>query len=169
MDFGLITIPASLVAKQAVNAIIKCNEITARYGLELSNAEAAELVETRAEALKSNGRIEFGGGIIDKLIKQFCDSPFILQSNYVNILHDLIETFYYFKNESIDKISDEELISLMKKYFDVNCHGAVELLQSRDLETLAHNIKYDVYDYADIKNYNADDYYEYFDGEKWYE
>ncbi|WP_309446508.1 DUF6323 family protein [Desulfosporosinus nitroreducens] len=34
-----------------------------------------ELVETRTFSLKSNGRIEFGGGVIDKIIKEFCDSP----------------------------------------------------------------------------------------------
>lgn len=169
MDFSLIMISNSLVDKQAVNEIVKCNEITAHYGLKLSEKQAGELVDTRTEALKSNGRIEFGGGIIDKLIIEFCDSPFISQSNYTDTLNDLIEIFYYFKNESEDEISDDELISLMKKYFDGNCQGCIELLENRELETLAHNIRYGMDDYADVDVNNVEEYYEYYCEEGWYE
>ncbi len=149
-DFMLIT--TNLQNKLAVSEIIKCNEYTARFGLVLSQDEAQQLVETRTEALNRNGRVEFGGGIIDILIKEFCDSPFLMQSNYAETLHDLIETFYYFKNESLDGISDEELISLMKKYFDQNCRGSVELLQNRELEALARNIRYNVRNFEDIED-----------------
>lgn len=41
---------------------------------------------------------------------KFSNSPFISQFNYVTTLNDLIETFYYFKNETLDEISDDELI-----------------------------------------------------------
>ncbi len=157
-NFMLIT--TNIQNKLAVSDIIKCNEYTARFGLVLSQNEAQALVETRTEALNRNGRIEFGGGIIDKLIKEFCDSPFLNQSNYAETLHDLIETFYYFKNESLDGISDDELISLMKKYFDQNCRGSIELLQNRELEALARNIRYNVRDYEEI-----DDKDEYLDEE----
>jgi len=153
-------ITTNIQNKLAVSDIIKCNEYTARFGLVLSQNEAQALVETRTEALNRNGRIEFGGGIIDKLIKEFCDSPFLNQSNYAETLHDLIETFYYFKNESLDGISDDELISLMKKYFDQNCRGSIELLQNRELEALARNIRYNVRDYEEI-----DDKDEYLDEE----
>jgi hypothetical protein len=169
MEFGLTLISSSLMDKQAVREILKCNSITSQYGLTLSGAEAAELVETRSQALRKNGRIEFGGGIIDKIVLEFCDSPFISQNNYTCTLNDLVETFYYFKNESMDNISDDELISLMKRYFDNNCQGSVELLQNRELETLAHNIKYNIDAYGKIDQYNAEEYYEYFDEEKWYE
>lgn len=138
--------------KLAVSEIMKCNEYTARFGLVLSQSEAQELVETRTEALSRNGRIEFGGGIIDKLIKEFCDSPFLYQGNYAETLNELIETFYYFKNESLDGISDDELISLMKKYFDQKCRGSIELLRNRELEALARNIRYGVGDYENIED-----------------
>lgn len=169
MNFGLMIMPTSLVNKQAIDEIVKCNKVTSHYGLVLSTSEAVELVETRTEALKYNGRIEFGGGVIEKMVMEFCDSPFISQNNYAFTLHELIETFYYFKNESDDKISDDELISLMKKYFDNNCHGSIELLQNRELEILAHNIRYDIDGYSDIENYDPEEYYEYFDEERWYE
>lgn len=152
-------ITANMQNKLAVSEIMKCNEYTVRFGLVLSQSEAQELVETRTEALSRNGRIEFGGGIIDKLIKEFCDSPFLYQVNYAETLNDLIETIYYFKNESLDGISDDELISLMKKFFDQKCRGSVELLQNRELEALARNIRYGVSDYEDIED-KGDDYYD---------
>lgn len=153
-------IATNIQNKLAVSEVLKCNEYTARFGLVLSQVEAQELIETRTEALNRNGRIEFGGGIIDKIIKEFCDSPFLYQGNYAETLHELIETFYYFKNESLDSLSDDELISLMKKYFDCNCKGSIELLQNRELEAIARNIRFGIRDYEDISE--KDDY---FDGE----
>lgn len=144
MEDNFNLIPSLLVNKLAVTDILKCNEITCRYGLILSLIDAQELVKTRETALCCNGRIEFTGGVISKLIIEFCDSPYISQDNYSETLNELIETFYYFKNETLDEICDDDLISLMKKYFDKNCEGSIELLQNRELETLAHNIRYGI-------------------------
>ena len=157
MDCFMLITP-SIQHKLAVSEILKCNEYTARFGLVLSQVEAQELIETRNEALNRNGRIEFGGGIIDKIIKEFCDSPFLYHGNYAETLHDLIETFYYIKNESQDSLSDDELILLMKKYFDSNCRGSVELLQNRELEAIARNIRYGISHYEDI--YDKADYFD---------
>ena len=55
-----------------------------------------EIVETRTVSLKSNGRIEFGGGVVEKIIKEFCDSPYISMHNYVETLHELIEILLLF-------------------------------------------------------------------------
>ena len=149
MDNLFIISSTSITNKLAITEIIKCNEISTRYGLMLSADQAQELVETRTEALKTNGRIEFSGGSINKLIIEFCDSPFLSQYNYADTMNELIDTFYYFKNETLDELSDDELISLMKKYFDHNCQGSIELLQNRELETLAHNIRYGISDEED--------------------
>lgn len=152
---NFLMITPNIQNKLAVSEILECNKYTAKFGLALSQIEAQELIETRAEALVSNGRIEFGGGVIDKIIKEFCDSPFLYQGNYAETLHDLIETFYYFKNESLDGLSDDKLIFLMKKYFDSNCRGSIELLQNRELEAIARNIRFGFHDYEDI--YDRDD------------
>lgn len=165
MDNNFMLIPTVLMNKLAITEIINCNKITCGYGLMLTNADAKTLVETRSEALSSNGRIEFKGGIINKLIIEFCDSPFLSQFNYADTLNELVETFYYFKNETLDEICDDELISLMKEYFDQNCQGSIELLQNRELETLAHNIRYGISDYTNLSEddddfYDEEDYYE---------
>lgn len=74
---------SSLVQKQAVDEILKCNDYTFRFGLALSYQNAIELIEMRTMSLKRYGRVEFGGGVINKIIKEFCDSPYISKHNYV--------------------------------------------------------------------------------------
>lgn len=108
----------------------------------MSHLNAVELVETRSLALKRNGRIEFGGGTIDKLIKGFCDSPYISKNNYTETLHELIEIFYYYKNETLDLVSDDDLINFMKKSFDGCCEGSLDLLCGRELANMASNIRF---------------------------
>lgn len=88
---------SSLMQKQAVDEILKCNDYTFRFGLTLSRQNAIELVEMRTLSLKRYGRVEFGGGVIKKIIKEFCNSPYISMHNYVETLHELIEIFYFIK------------------------------------------------------------------------
>lgn len=144
MDMNFMLAPANIIKKQAIAEIIKCNEYTSKYGLSLTSTQALELVNTRSEALSNNGRIEFGGGIIDKLIKVFCDSSFIWQDNYEETIHQLIDTFYYYKNESLDSLSDDDLILIMKKYFETSCYGSIQLLQNRELDKIAHDIRFGI-------------------------
>lgn len=142
MDFKLIPIASGLIQKQAVNEVVKCNDYTERFGLVLTPAQAIELVETRSIALSNNGRIEFGGGVIDKIIKEFCDSPYISMHNYAQTLHELIEIFYCYKNETMDLISDDDLIKFMKSAFDGVCQGSLDLLSCRELYRLAKNLRF---------------------------
>lgn len=137
----LMNFSSPLIQKQAIDEIFKCNDYTARFGLALTYAESVELVETRAYALKGNGRIEFGGGVIDKIIKEFCDSPYISGHNYAQFLHELTEMFYYYKNETLDLASDDELISFMKQAFDGVCQGSLALLSDRELPKIAQELK----------------------------
>lgn len=142
MNFELIPFASGLIQKQAVNEVIQCNDLTERFGLVLTQAQAIELVETRSFALRDNGRIEFGGGVIDKIIKEFCDSPYISMHNYTGTLHELIEIFYYYKNETMDLISDDDLIKFMKSFFDGVCQGSLDLLSGRELYRLAKNLRF---------------------------
>ncbi len=104
--------------------------------------QALALVETRSHALKENGRIEFGGGVIDKIINEFCNSPYLSMHNYEETLHELLEIFYYYKNETLDLIGDEKLIRYMKNAFDGACQGSLELLSGRELYKLARNLRF---------------------------
>ena len=108
--------------------IKKCNEFTNKYGLTLSDTQIESLMEKRIDILKNTGRIEFRNGIIDKIIKEFCDSPYINQENYVLILCGLLDIFYEYKNETMDLVTDDELIKFMKKSFNGICKGNIEYL-----------------------------------------
>lgn len=54
-------------------------------------------------------------------------------------LHDLLEMFYNYKNETLDLLSDDDLLDYMKKNFDGKCQGSVELLSGRELANMARN------------------------------
>lgn len=131
----------SLLEKQRIDKIEKCNEVTIKFGLRLSHSDAVKLVETCGHALKNNSRIEFGEGVIHKLIWEFCDSPYINSDNYLETIQELTEIFYYFKNETIDLLGDDELIKIMKSSFDGKCNGSTELLLGRELHNIAYNLK----------------------------
>lgn len=150
MAFELSLFSGAIMQKQSVSEIMKCNDLTARFGLLLTEAQAIALIETRSYALKENGRIEFGGGVIDKIINEFCDSPYLSMYNYEEVLHELLEIFYYYKNEMLDLMSDDELIEYMKKSFDGICQGSIELLSGRELYKVSNNLKhgYDI-DYSE--------------------
>ena len=141
MDFELIPFTSGIIQKQAVSEVIKCNGYTVRYGLMLTAAQALELVETRFVALNDNGRIEFGGGAIDKIIKEFCDSPYISMHNYTGTINELLEIFYYYKNETLDLVSDDDLIKHMKTAFDGICQGSLDLLSGRELDRFARSLR----------------------------
>lgn len=111
-----------------ITNIEKCNKITSRYGLVLSNKQILGLLEKRKETLKATGRVEFRGGVIEKIIEEFCDSPYINKENYESTLYELIDIFYEYKNETMDLITDDELIDFMKKSFDGICKGDIEYL-----------------------------------------
>ncbi len=145
--------------------IIQCNDVTTKYGLSLTEQQAMELVKTRNQVLSANGRVEFSGGIIHKIIQEFCDSPYITKGNYVTTIQELIEIFYYYKNETEDLVSDDDLIYFMGNAFNQKCQGSLELLSGRELDKIATNLRYgkDPLDdeEADCENEDDDNYEEY--------
>lgn len=135
----------------AIHEIEKCNTISSRYGMVLTRNQIQTLVDERFETLKKYGRVELGKGILDKIISEFCDSPFIWQENYAETISELQDIFYYFKNESLDEFTDDELIRFMRKSFDDECKGSLEYLRETTLEDVCRNIRYgqDAYKYLD--------------------
>ncbi|MDD6042512.1 MAG: DUF6323 family protein [Eubacteriaceae bacterium] len=136
--FSLTSVNAALTDGKVIDSILQCNEDTAEYGLVLSEQQALALAQTRNTSLKSNKRVEFGKGVVDKLIMAICDSPYINQDNYEETLHDLIETFYNTKNNTWDRVSDDDLIAFIKKAFNGCCHGSMELLMEKSMELAGH-------------------------------
>lgn len=142
MESRFSLMPVDMQKLQTVAELRECNELTMKYGLLLSEQQIQDIAERRFAALKDTGRIEFGQGILKKLVAIFCDSPYIMQENYEDTILELQDSFYYFKNESMDRISDDELIAFMKHRFDGTCQGSLEYLSGTSLEELCRDTRY---------------------------
>jgi hypothetical protein len=127
--------------KQEVDRVLECNRKTEQFGLVLSQEEAKNLLLNRKTALEDNGRIEFGKGILPKIIELFCDSQFINQETYADTLSEMQEIFYSYKNETQDELTDDELLAFMKKQFEEICFGDIEYLRNTCLERYAKAVR----------------------------
>lgn len=139
-NFSLNPVKIQMLA--AVQELQKCNRVSAKFGLMLSDTQIQSLVEQRFAALKDTGRVEFGGGIMAKLIYAFCDSPYITQENYTETLTELQDDFYYYKNESDDELTDDELIAFMVKMFNGKAQGSLEYLAETSLNDLCRKARW---------------------------
>lgn len=128
--------------------LLSCNEKTEKFGLTLRQKDVTELVEFRSDCLKRHKRVEFpmgkhsnGNTPLEKIIFSFCDSDFIEQDNYVEILEELLDVFYEFRNELEDKLTDDELIAFMREQFDGVCFGDVEYLSGTCLTRYGSEVR----------------------------
>lgn len=128
----------SLAARQELR---ECNRYSSNFGLVLTDSEIEELMVCHADALKAAGRVEFGSGILPKLIYAFCDSPFMEKETYESTLAELQDSFYYYKTEAADRYSDDELIEFMVSVFNGRAQGSVDYLAGTSLEELARNAR----------------------------
>lgn len=127
--------------KKELAALLSCNEKTQRFGLSLTQEQARELVICRNNSLKKYQRVEFGSGILDKLIYVFCDSAYIDNNNYAETMQKLQDVFYAFKNETQDKVTDDEILNFMKEQFENVCYGDIEYLSGTCLERFARAVR----------------------------
>lgn len=127
--------------KNQLKKVMETNKKTEQFGLELSQEDAKLLVEARGEELKRQKRVEFGEGILPKIIFAFCDSSYITQDSYVETLWRLQEIFYLFKNESMDLLTDDELLDFMREQFDQVCFGDLDYLESTCLENFSQAVR----------------------------
>lgn len=131
---------AGLMQKKQADALLERNGETSAHGLRLTPRQALALAQTQTETLRKTGRIELEDGIAPKLAAAFCDSPYVTKENYEVTLHELIELFYGFKNETYDVVGDDALIGYMKRAFDGECCGSLELLPGSVLPALARKL-----------------------------
>lgn len=115
-----------------------CNEATASYGLSLTEEQVEGLAVRRREALAATGRVEFGRGVLRDIALGFCDSPYVQQKNYEEVLASVQDTFYRRKEEAelYGGIADEELIETLRAAFDGQANGSLALLDDIPLATL---------------------------------
>lgn len=130
-----------MTAGTQIISLLETNPYTERFGLRLSEEDAGILEEKRLESLSQWQRVEFGEGILNRLIFEFCDSAYISQDNYVETIAELQNIFYHYKNEMLDEISDEELLHFMKEQFENVCFGDLEYLEGTCLEIFSEAVR----------------------------
>ncbi len=131
-----------LMSKQTqVKEVLARNRDTEKFGLALSEKEAQLLVAERGEVLRKERRVEFGQGILPKIIDSFCDSAYITQDSYCDTLIRLQEIFFLYKNEMLDEITDDELLEFMREQFDGVCCGDLDYLEGTCLDLFAQAIR----------------------------
>lgn len=140
-----------LQSNNRLSKVMNTNVYTEQFGLMLSQQDAELILASRLEELRTQERVEFGEGIAEKIIRQFCDSSYIDQNNYVDTIIRLQEIFYLYKNEMHDEITDDELLHLMKEQYEELCFGNLEYLETTCLANFAKAIRagYDGYKATD--------------------
>ncbi len=132
---------ALLQGKNQLGEVLKTNQETQVFGLVLSESDAELILQERGNTLREQKRVEFGEGIVTKIIYEFCDSQYISQSDYVQTIVRLQEIFYMYKNEMQDEISDDELLHFMKEQFETICFGDLEYLEGTCLSNFAQAVR----------------------------
>ena len=123
--------------EKKLEILVQTNKTAGRYGLVLSSQDALMIADAEKNTLKEHRRIELGEGIAPRIIYEFCDSAYINQDSYAETIVRLQEIFYIYKNEMLDDISDEELLCIMKEFFEYVCRGDLDFLENTCLADYA--------------------------------
>lgn len=143
MDFELtpeLSLKQLNLSKQKAD-ILSLNEKSIEYALFLTEKDAEMLVQAGKDNISMQDRIEFGKSATTKIIKKFMKSTYISQSDYADTLAGLIYIFYEAKEESLDVLTDDEVIDIMYNFYENESGGSLEVLQGRDMDYLCRKIR----------------------------
>lgn len=113
----------------AKNEILKINEESSAYGLILTPNDVEDIIKSRGYTLKTYGRIDLNMDVTKKLINKIYKSQYTDKDDYVETINDLQDIFYYLKNETLDKISDDEIIDLISEFYE-ETSGRIDNIQN---------------------------------------
>ncbi len=113
----------------AKNEILKINEESSVYGLILTSENVEEIIKSRGYSLKTYGRIDLNMDSTKKIINKIYISQYTDKDDYVEIINDLQDIFYYLKNETLDKISDNEIIDIIGEFYE-ETSGRIDNVQN---------------------------------------
>ena len=148
--------PTQIQRAAARQELESCNPALAEHGLVLSAEDVQALASGRRDALKTAARIEFGGGVVKDLVLSFAGSPYVSQATFVETVLELQELFYEVKNESLELITDDELVVKMRSLFDDVASGDLGYLEQALFEGLARHVREESLGEADAADPEAD-------------
>ncbi|WP_245227385.1 DUF6323 family protein [Terrisporobacter petrolearius] len=113
----------------AKNDLLKINDESSAYGLILTPQDVEEIIKSRGYSLKNYGRIDLNMDVTKKLINKIYTSQYTDKDDYVEIINDLQDIFYYLKNETLDEISDNEIIDIIVEFYE-KTSGRIDNIQN---------------------------------------
>lgn len=113
----------------AKNELLKINDESSSYGLILTPEDVEEIIKSRGYSLKIYGRIDLNMDVTKKLINKIYTSQYTDKDDYVEIINDLQDIFYYLKNETLDEISDNEIIDIIAEFYE-KTSGRIDNIQN---------------------------------------
>ncbi|MBC5995358.1 hypothetical protein EAI30_07190 [Romboutsia ilealis] len=122
------------------NEILNLNNESQGYGLVLSKEDVDEIINSRNDTLKYYGRIELDIDVTKKIIENLYTSQYTEKDDYVELINDMQEIFYYLKNETLDEISDIEIITILDKFYN-GYSGRIDNVQE-EAERFAKEFKF---------------------------
>lgn len=111
------------------NEILKINSESEQYALSLSQEDVEEIIKARNYTLQSYGRIDLNINVTKQLIEILYKSQYTDKDDYVELINDLQEIFYYLKNETLDEISDIDLLEIIDEFYN-ECSGRIDNVQN---------------------------------------
>lgn len=130
-----------LSLQQEEKELLALGKVTKPFGLYLTEEEAREVAVQHREALKKARRVEFDNGPAELLARTFCFSIHLSREEWAGAFETLTELFYLAKNETWDRVGDEELVKLLFEAFEGGCNGSFELLESEMLPQLGRFVR----------------------------
>lgn len=130
MDNKILFSYNNSITTDQINSILKFNDTSKKRNISLTKEEAKDLIISKNFSLKKYERIEFNDNSTKKIMYEFSSSDFINKHSYLQTLEAIIDLFYLLKNESEDKISDDDLILIMKEKYENVCFGDISILGS---------------------------------------
>ncbi|MDO4377889.1 MAG: DUF6323 family protein [Erysipelotrichia bacterium] len=103
-----------------------------KYRNYLSKQELRQLLIVNRQYLNDYGRLEINQHSFDRILEEFCELSDFSKDDF----EELLELFYYLRDDMSENISDEQIIILMKKIYVGKCFGSIEILRTEMLELL---------------------------------
>ena len=112
------------------NEILNLNERSQEYGLILTPDDVENIVKSRNHTLNSYGRIDLNMDVTKEIMEILYKSQFTDKDDYVEMINDLVEIFYFLKNETFDEISDKEIIEIIGEFYE-ETRGRIDNIQDK--------------------------------------
>lgn len=132
---------SKLQESNSINEISKLNDDLRTHDLVLSVKDAKDIINTRNNALKAQGRIELNLDVMKSIIKELGKSSYVNQDNLVETISDMYEVFHYVKNSTSDFLCDDEILKTIMFFYNTVYGGSMELIKGKGIEKIIDNFR----------------------------